>query len=198
MSPARYMFINAILWLPLGFFLWFLFGSVFVLPVGKMAAALAHLTLPEVFNEVVQTGKLLEFDTLLDATAAAGGRKAVFVVAINPMIYGYGIPVLLALVMSTPLSTRQRVWQLVIGWSLVLLVQAFGVYAELLKNLLFKLGPAGRQALADTVFVPDLVALMYQTGYLILPGVVPIATWVLLNRDFVQRLVMPGTASEQD
>ncbi len=191
MNPVRYMLINAVLWLPLGFFLWFLFGSVFVLPVGKIAAALAHLALPEVFNEVVQTGKLLEFDTLLDATAVAGGKQAVFVLSVNPMIYGYGIPLLLALVMSTPLTAAQRVKQLMIGWSLVLLAQGFGVFAELLKDLAFKMGPPGQQALADSIFIPDVIALMYQTGYLILPGVVPIATWVLMNRAFVEQIISP-------
>ncbi len=190
MSPVRYMLINAVLWLPLGFFLWFLLGSVFVLPVGKLAGWMAHLALPEVFNEVVQSGKLLEFDTLLDATTATGGRKAVFVLSVNPMVYGYGIPLLLALVMSTPLTVRQRLVQLAVGWTLVLVTQAYGVFAELLKDLAFRMGPDGKAALAGTLFQHvDLVALMYQTGYLILPGLVPIAYWVVANRNFVERIV---------
>lgn len=195
MNPVRYMLINTVLWLPLGFFLWFILGSVFVWPVGKLSIFMANTYLPDVFNELIQIGKMLNFDTLLDATGLGGkpGQQAVFVLEVNPMVYGYGIPLIMALVMSTPLSRWQKIKQLTIGFAIITVVQAWGVFCELLKNLQFKMGQAGLDALADTVLTAEIIALMYQTAYLILPGVVPIALWVLMNREFVEQIVMPDS-----
>ena len=36
---------------------------------------------------------------------------------------------------------------------------------------------------------PEQIALAYQTGYLILPGVVPVVVWVLLNQRFIEGLM---------
>ncbi len=36
----------------------------------------------------------------------------------------------------------------------------------------------------------DMIALFYQLGYLMLPAVIPVATWILLNRAFIEAHVI--------
>ena len=83
----------------------------------------------------------------------------------------------------------QRAVQLVAGYLAVMLVQTWGSVFETLKTLHFQLGEEGRNTLQAIGVSPDAIALGYQFGYLILPGVVPIALWILMNRRFIEGLV---------
>src|SRR5690606_40112887 len=102
------------------------------------------------------------------------------------MMYGYGLPLYVALAMATPLAATQRVLQCVAAGLLVWLVQFAGLACSALRLVAFEAGPVGQAAAAASGLSPEWVALCYQFTYLILPAVLPAVLWVLLNRRFIE------------
>ncbi len=190
-SLKRFM-LSAILWLPLSFFVWFLWSGVFVAPVEWLVQWILNLWAPDSFNDVLRTGYQLEIEVFIELPpemARIGQGRPVAAIPVNPMIYGYGFPLLAGLAISTPQPLLQRALQLVAGYLAVALVQAWGTVFEIFQTLYFQLGEEGRATLEALGISPDLIALGYQFGYLILPGVVPVALWILMNRRFIEGLV---------
>ena len=127
------------------------------------------------------------------------------------------------LVMATPLSWARTFAQLGAGFVVLTFVISFGLLGEVLRTMAFGVGPAVhtalvsmdyghvaaatataaevhmREALAGHGLGLDAVGFIYQFGYLILPTVVPVALWILMNRRFLESLVgwggEPGTAN---
>ena len=149
--------LNTVLWLPLSFFFWFQWAGMFVAPVQFLTdLALAGL-LDEQFRALSKSGFVLLIEIYYKAP---DGTRLM----INPMIYGYGLPVLAGLVISTPNSIRQRLLQISVGYTTIVLVQSWGSVAEVLKNLTFGLGPEGRAVMEQVGISPTVVALLYQFG----------------------------------
>lgn len=193
-SPIRLFGLRAVLWLPLAFFLWFLFAEVLIWPVVRLAGAALTALWPSLFTEVTQAGQTMEVGTRVLVNQAGDGMAGgigELVLTQNPMIYGYSIPLFSGLAMATPIVARRRLVQFAIAFAVMWLAQSFGVVAESLKLLGFDSGDAGKAAVARAGIGADAIALAYQFGYLILPAVVPVALWLGLNRDFVQSLVHP-------
>jgi hypothetical protein len=185
-SQVRDLFILSALWLPMGFFLWFYLSSVLVAPVMLICDALFDWIAPELVRGMVQQGYRIVAHVPVIAGPVGDGADGVLT---NPLIYGYGVPLLFGLVMATPpLSWKQRLGQILFGYAAMLAVQSWGVFWEIMKNLSFQLGPGAAVAVEDLGFSKTLIALCYQMGYLILPAVVPIALWILFNRNFLERV----------
>ncbi|MEO8010619.1 MAG: exosortase H-associated membrane protein [Dokdonella sp.] len=194
LSPIREFAIKAVLWLPAGFFLWFLLAELLVWPVIRMAALAMTSIWPELFAEITQSGHTMEVTTrVLVNQVAADGRSGVgeLVLTQNPLIYGYSLPLFSGLAMAAPISVRRRLVQFAIAFVVIWLAQAFGVVAESVKILGFDSGSAGAAAVGKSGISPDAIALAYQFGYLILPAVVPVVLWIGLNREFIEELVHP-------
>jgi hypothetical protein len=189
MSPLRRLVISALLWLPACFLLWMLFDSVVVWPAGLVAGWVLPALMPNAIAEVVQLGARLEVETRLLVQADAAGRIGALVLEINPLIYAWCLPLFAGLVMATPADGRQRLRQFAIGLPLLWAVVSWGAVFDVLKLLTFDAGPLGAAAISQAGLAPDAVALGYQFGYLILPAVLPVALWVLLNREFLEQLV---------
>lgn len=194
-GPLKSLLFLAVLWLPLSFFVWFYFAQLFVLPIAGLANWVLEGWLPGVFDGYEQSRHLITWFTTLpvDPALLAGidtsqGTPAM-VIEINPMIYGYCIPVLIGLVMATPLRGWQRAWQITIGLAILTAVQTFGTVFDTLKNLGLRAGPSGAQAVADAGISLDLIAFCYQFGYLVLPAITPVILWVLFNQAFIKGLV---------
>src|SRR5690606_17293092 len=94
---------------------------------------------------------------------------------LNPMVYGYALPLFGGLLMATPLSGARRALQLALALLVIWATQAFGIVAESLKALAFDSGAEGAAAVAGAGLAPNAIAFAYQFGYLILPAVVPVA-----------------------
>lgn len=194
-GPLKTLLFLAVLWLPLSFFVWFYFAQLWVTPIASLASTVLQTWLPQVFTGVEQTQHLLSFITTLpvDPAQLAGmdlsqGRPAVVVDA-NPMIYGYSIPVLVGLVMATPLSNRRRALQVCIGLIVLLGVQTFGTVFDVLKSIGLQAGEEGARAIAEAGLSPNMIAFCYQFGYLVLPAITPVILWVMFNQPFIQSLV---------
>jgi hypothetical protein len=188
-SPLRRLVLGALLWLPACFLLWFVFDSVVVWPAGKIAAVLLTQWMPHAIAGIEQLGAHLNVDTRLVIQAGPDGQLGMLVLTVRPLIYAWSLPLFAGLVAATPLETRTRVRQLLIGLPLLWLLVAWGTVFDILKLLAFDSGPLGQAAVQNAGLAPDAVALGYQFGYLILPAVMPIALWIVMNRQFLEELV---------
>lgn len=190
--------LQAVLWLPLAFFLWFVLRTVAVYPVVRMVAAVLTGWLPDIFSGASQNFHTVDVDTWLPAPGQfdAEGRQGLITLTSNALQYAYGVPVLIGLVMATPMTWARTFMQLAIGCAVLIPMQAFGVTTELLKIVAFETGPDGAAALAANGVSPTALALAYQFGYLILPALTPIVLWILMNRPFIEALRLPPEVAE--
>jgi hypothetical protein len=183
------LLISSVLFLPMCFFVWFYASSLLVIPVKYLLQFILSIWQPELFNGVTQHHYLLDIETLIfPATifAGQGDKLAVLDVTVNPMLYGYGLAVITGLVLSVPeLKKSQRIWQIFFGYVVIVCVQTFGAFWEMIKHLAFTAGPDAKNAILDTGLGPNFIALMYQMSYLIIPAVIPVAYWIIVNNKFI-------------
>ena len=191
-SMIRQLIVHTLLFLPFCFFIWFYASSLLIVPVKYLLQFVLSMWQADLFNAVTQNQYMLTIETLIfpnTTFSGQGDKLAVLDVIVNPMIYGYGIAVISALIMSTPnIKTGKKVIQIAIGYALVVLIQTFGSFWELLKHLIFSAGPDAQTAILDTGLSPNFIALIYQMSYLILPSVVPIAYWIIINNNFISEI----------
>ncbi|MEO7917482.1 MAG: exosortase H-associated membrane protein [Dokdonella sp.] len=206
LSPIREFGLRALLWLPLAFVLWFAFSSPLIWPVVQMSKVALIGLWPEIFSDLrpggeiydgsgkvlAWSGYLVQLSTkILTLMSDASGRSGVAYLepVLNPMVYGYSLPLFVGLAMATPIGLLRRIRQFALALVVIWLAQSFGLVAEALKVIAFSSGPPGEKAIAAAGLPLEGIALTYQFGYLILPAVVPIALWIGLNRDFIELLI---------
>jgi hypothetical protein len=187
-NPVREMFVLAALYLPMAFFIWFSFSSALMWLPGRLLDLALTGLYPAVFDDVIQFGFRYEVQTGIQLSQTADGRIGLLTLQINPMIYAWGMALLFGLTMATPTTVRRRLVQLVVSYLLISLIATWGSFWETWVNLAFQAGEPGAAAVAGTVLSPTAIALMYQLGYLMLPAVVPLAAWILMNRPFLERV----------
>ena len=189
-NPVKEMFLLAALYLPMGFFLWFFAASLLMFPTARLADLLLTGIFGEVFEAVVQLGFQLEVQTSVVLSQQVDGRTAAVNLYINPMIYAWGMALLFGLIMATPLTIKRRLLQMGIGFTVVTLVTTWGVFWQTLTDLAFRSGPEAGAAAAALGLNMNMIALFYQLGYLMLPAVIPLATWILMNRAFIENDIL--------
>ncbi len=189
-NPVKEMFLLAALYLPLGFFLWFFAASLLMLPAGLIAEQLLVLLYPDIFQQIFQADFMFEIQTTILVPNPDGGEDLLLTWDVNPMIYAWGMALLFGLIMATPMKARWRLLQVFIGYAVVSLVTVWGVFWEVWRDLAFLFGPDVRAVVDASSFSPTVIALCYQLGYLMFPAVIPLATWILMNRSFIENEVV--------
>ena len=198
-SPVGGFFLRALLWLPLMFLIWFYMAIVVTWPVSWLTDLLLPLLLPDTVAGVEQSGYMIDIVTRFAPPPQAGfdlppGAQAELLVSINPLMYGFGIPLFTALLLATPEGEEGEKWfRWLIALAVLIPVQVFGVSMDGLKTLVFETGPGIAAQIGVTGWKIEAVALGYQLGYLILPAVTPIALWVGFHRGYIEQLA-PGLA----
>ncbi len=189
-SPVRDLFLLSALWMPLGFFFWFQISTVLIIPVNKLLAWLLKINLGDMFYAITQNRYMLEIATNIPLNDKVDGRLAALAFDTNPMVYGYGLPVLFGLVMATPGNWKKRLRDLLGGYLVLIGVQTWGVFWEVQKLLEFTFVNSATAAQHASNIPPTLIALCYQLGYLILPAVLPVAWWIISNRSYLERHIV--------
>jgi hypothetical protein len=186
------LLISSVLFLPLCFFIWFYASSLLVIPVKYLLQFILSIWQPDLFNAVTQHQYLLNIETLIFPEmkfAGQGDKLAVLDVTVNPMLYGYGLAVITGLVISIPeLKRSHKIWQIFFGYVVIVCIQTFGTFWEMVKHLAFTAGPDAKNAILDTGLGPNFIALMYQMSYLIIPAVLPVAYWIIVNNKFIGQI----------
>jgi hypothetical protein len=189
-NPIKEMFLLAALYLPMGFFLWFFAASLLMLPTRLITQGLLVGFFPDVFKHIFQDGFLFELQSHLQVRNPEAGQMMPLTWAVNPLVYAWGMALLFGLIMATPIAARRRVVQMLIGFAVITLVAVWGVFWEAWRDLAFFFGPTVGAVIDEVVFTPTVIALCYQLGFLMFPAVIPVATWILMNRDFIEREVI--------
>lgn len=191
-SPIKNYIVQVVLWLPLIFLAWFYFAPVLTWPLAQLLNAVMPGLFPDAITAIEQLGYGLDVVTAFNPPAGSAslpaGSVGLLVFEVNPLIYGYGFPLFTALVMAAPGAEKQKWIRWMLGLLILLPIQAWGVFFEILRTLLFFLGPEIHAAMNPTKMELDLVAFGYQFGYLILPAVSPVVIWLGLHRSFVASL----------
>jgi hypothetical protein len=179
--------LRVIAWLPLTFAVWYLAAPLLVWPVALLAELFTRSTFDWV-KSVEQIGPLITFVTSLKPVEGANpaGVKAVVSVESNVLLFSFGLPMLAALILAA--REPHRVRMLLIGFVVLLPFQTFSVVADFLKNVAILAPPAVSSQTGINAFQREVIAFCYQFGTLILPTVAPAIVWVLMHRQFLEKL----------
>ncbi len=178
------------LWMVLGFALWFYLGAIHTVPVRHISDAVLGWLLGSDFYRVTANADnmlRLVVQTNIPIMLSDGSRGAL-APDVNPLLYGYGYPLLFGLVMGTDTRLRDKWLQLLVGYLVVVLVQAWGVVWDALYDLQTKFGPEAAAAVERSGLSADWIYVCYQLGVLILPTLVPVLVWITMNRGYIDRL----------
>ena len=172
-------------WLPVTFVVWYFAAPVLLWPAAFIVELVTRWGLSDIVQGIERARAELTFATTLKP-GSASARAGEIAVAVDLLLYSFGLPLYAALV----LAAKEPGWprRLVVGYAVLMPFVAGGALADFLKNVAITMGP---QIASQTGFVAwqrEAIAFSYQLGALILPTVVPVVTWVLTHRAFLDRL----------
>ena len=172
-------------WLPVTFVVWYFAAPVLLWPAAFIVELVTRWGLADIVQGIERARAELTFATTLKP-GSASARAGEIAVAVDLLLYSFGLPLYAALV----LAAKEPGWprRLVVGYAVLMPFVAGGALADFLKNVAITMGP---QIASQTGFVAwqrEAIAFSYQFGALILPTVVPVVTWVLTHRAFLDRL----------
>lgn len=183
------LLILACLWMVFGFMLWYYLSAFHGAPVRIVANEILTRVLGSEFMNIIPNPEhhyLFQVQTRIPFQFPDGSREALGFI-INPLIYGFGLPLLFGLVMASGVSFLRKMGTLLVGYVCVMLVQVWGVVWQTLKMLAFNFGPDAHQLVVDAGLSDEVIALCYQLGVLIFPPLVPIILWVLANWRLIEQ-----------
>jgi len=185
------MLILASMWMLFGFMLWFFLSAFHGTPARLASEAiLGHILGDDFYRIVVEPNQhfLYQVETQIQFTFRDGTTDALGFV-VNPLIFSYGLPLLFGLVMGSDVSWLRKFVIMLIGYSVITLVQVWGVVWQSLKMLSFNFGEQTHAIVLSHGVSDSSIALGYQLGTLIFPALAPIFVWVLSNRPLVEQFV---------
>ncbi|HEY7883420.1 MAG TPA: exosortase H-associated membrane protein [Cellvibrionaceae bacterium] len=181
-------FLRVLLWLPVFFALWYFLSGFFNIVPGLASQWLANILYNGLVVQIESAGRHIEYITSLKMQAADGAGVGNVVVTLNPLIYSWNIPVLLALCFAVhdSLFSNARV---VLAIAALFPLHAWGLTAELFATVLFRQGTAVAEQVDYSGWQLEAVAMAYQFGYLMLPVIGAVSIWFLANRQLVEQLM---------
>ncbi len=192
------LLILAFLWMIFGFMLWYYLSAFHGTPVRLLANEILSRWLGSEFINIIPNPDhhyLFQVQTQIPFQFPDGSREALGFI-VNPLIYGYGLPLLFGLVMASGVSLLKKIGVLLAGYVCVMLIQVWGVVWQTLKMLAFNFGADAHQVVIDAGISDELIALCYQLGVLIFPPLVPVILWVLANWALIEQIT--GWQADKD
>lgn len=183
------LLILAFLWMIFGFMFWYYLSAFHGTPVRLLANEILSRWLGSEFINIIPNPDhhyLFQVQTQIPFQFPDGSREALGFI-VNPLIYGYGLPLLFGLVMASGVSFLKKIGVLLAGYVCVMLIQVWGVVWQTLKMLAFNFGADAHQLVIDAGISDELIALCYQLGVLIFPPLVPVILWVLANWALIEQ-----------
>lgn len=190
-NPLYAFLLRTLIWLPLSFAFWYQAANLLNLPLATISKFVLYQATPSLISNVELGDHKLTFVTPFEAEVPAAQPqqgKGLIVVEINPLIYGYSLPLLIALLFAAE-GLSVSLSKLFIAYAALLPFQAWGVCFEFLKTVAFELGPAVATQVNFPQWTREGIALGYQFGYLILPPISTAVLWIAMNRNFLNRLL---------
>jgi hypothetical protein len=195
--PIKRFLLRALLWLPVCFAAWYYSSILFVAPMARALDLLSTNLLPQLVSAVEAFGNRLQVVLTLEAQDKSTGlsRTGDMLFEIDPLIYGFCIPLYTVLVLASRTSDARRLAAWLMGVAILFLVQILCIQAEILKVVAIDLAAETQPLLGLPNWGFEAIALGYQLAYLILPGVTPIALWLFQFRDVVMDMAAGAEAA---
>jgi hypothetical protein len=183
------LLILAFLWMVFGFMLWYYLSAFHGIPVRILSSKILSFALGSDFLNIIPNPDrhyLLQVQTNIPFQFPDGSQEMLGFI-VNPLIFGFGLPLLFGLVMASGVSLPRKLGILLGGYLVVMLIQVWGVVWQSLKMLAFNFGEDASRVVTEAGISNELIALCYQLGVLILPPLVPIVLWVLANWELIEQ-----------
>lgn len=191
-KPLHRFMLGVLLWFPVSFFIWYITAHYHLAPIAWMTDTLFAFWMPDAVMWVRLQDHILILASNFgensqgQITSPPQGND-VLGYHLNPLIYGYSLPLLYALILATPQPDKW--YRMLIGSFLIIPTELFSMVMSVLKTLSFEVGiPFHQQQQLSDIHL-ELIALGYQAGNLIVPMVAPLIIWVALHRGFITLLV---------
>jgi hypothetical protein len=178
--------------------IWYMVARFLSAPLGPITKEIIDLFFPGLIlslQSVPDTRAGIEFLTTLRQINALGQIDR-FAIQVNPLIYGFGLPLFISLMVAS--KAKGLAWKLPLGAVILIIPQVWGVTFDFLLNLVTKVPRPVILELGIFGWKREFIALAYQLGTLILPIVTPVVLWVLMNRTFVYAVVFSGAIDEKE
>ena len=179
------------MWMLFGFMLWFYLSAFHGAPARIASEAILGQILGSDFYRIIVEPNqhfLYQVETHIQFTFRDGTTEALGFI-VNPLIFSYGLPLLFGLVMGSDVSWIRKFVIMLIGYSVITMVQIWGVVWQSLKMLAFNFGEQSHAVVLSHGISDGSIAMGYQLGTLIFPALAPIFVWVLSNRPLVEQFV---------
>lgn len=174
--------------------LWFWLSPWLTYPVAVLSEFVLNTSVPMwVRSAQMHPGEIV-VNTAVDILIPnGGGRKAAAKLIADPARFAYGLPIFLALLLASWAVTRRTgiIQRALLGYVLLLPAQAF----SLVTFLLMQLASAARfdeRTLRVEAWQLEVLAYGFQVGSLVLPTLVPVLVWLLLDRKFFTEVIVHG------
>lgn len=185
-------FLRALLWLGPALAVWYLLRKEMTAPAAWLATQAMQLAFPRWVTgaEVSDTTlALLTRLTVIDQS----GRIGEMAPEVNLLVYGYGLPLLAALLFAS--RARKPGWKLAAGALALVPFQAWGVCFGWLAQIAVTSAEATQVQTGFGPWARNGIAAGYQLGFLILPTLAPVAGWLVLDRRMLQRFMAEDALS---
>ncbi len=191
-SPLTLFFVKGVCWLLLLTALWAPVADWTMRPAATLATVALQTTFPWWARGAEYRDDTLELNTriAIPVPEARQGTRAELVAEAKPARYGFGLPMLLALLLASGGQRLAR--KLAIGIAILIPCQAFSVFFVLLKQVALGSGAAATAQLGFSALQLNGIALAYQLGVLLVPALAPIIVWLLLERPFLAAVMVEG------
>jgi hypothetical protein len=158
--------------------------------LARATGAIVRLVTPGLVEAAEAAHRKIDIVTRVVLRHHADGGREALTISVNPWLYGYGLPLFLALLCASRLQgvPWPRWWKLLLAVLTIVAAQsvssALDFYQTLLSQTSFPL--------ASSRLTREAVGFAYQFGALIIPSVLPIALWVALQRRYVFAILLSG------
>ncbi|MDR0226820.1 MAG: hypothetical protein LBI66_10390 [Burkholderiaceae bacterium] len=172
-------------------FAWTLVAGWLAMPV----SALSEYVLETAASGWVQNAELegprslVVNSSVMVANEQTGWRRAEAVVEVDPARYGYGLPVLVAMLLAA--WGPGRLWRILAGYLALVPLQVFSVVSQVLMQLCLTAG-LDLNVLGIHGWQLNAIVYSYQMGGLMVPTLAPVLLWLLLDMGFVRRVLLPA------
>ena len=183
-------FIRTLLWLIPAIAIWFWFGDFFSAPISWLAGEAMTALFPGWVYGYEIEGSNVSLHTTVPAPNLPAGVFGELAPEISALKYGFGLPLLAALLLASRACGIW--WKLPLSALLLLPFQAWGICLNWLRVVGIQYGRWSQTVTYFTDGHANLIGLGYQVGYLILPMLIPVMLWFLLERHFFTKIVFDG------
>ena len=183
------LLILAVVWMVFGFMIWYYMSAFHGVPVRLLASEIISHFLGDHFMDIIPNPDrhyLFQVQTRIPFQFPDGSREALGFI-VNPLVYGYGLPLLFGLVMASGVSLLRKLGIIFMGYLAIMIVQVWGVVWQSFKMLAFNFGADAHQIVNQAGIPDELIALCYQLGVLIFPPLIPVMLWVLSNWELIEQ-----------